>query len=125
MLLGRPRPDGRARPWGRVRPRPLEAVHLWPVLNPVQPMLAASAADEGEALGLTGRASVEWKLDGARMQVDRLDDEVKIFTRNLNDVTPRMPGVVTFARVVAEEFILDGEMMAGTRTGRPRHFRTR
>ena len=71
----------------------LEAVRL-AVLHPIQPMLAASAADVTEALGHTGRASVEWKLDGARVQVHRLDDEVRIYTRNLNDITDRLAGVV-------------------------------
>jgi len=89
----------------------LEAVHL-AVLNPIQPMLAASAADVTEALGLTGPASVEWKLDGARVQVHRHGDEVRIYTRNLNDVTPRFPGVIAFALAAnAEAFVLDGEML--------------
>ena len=71
----------------------LEAVRL-AVLHPIQPMLAASAADVTEALGHTGPASVEWKLDGARVQVHRLGDEVRIYTRNLNDITDRLAGVV-------------------------------
>ena len=53
-------------------------------------MLAASAADVDEALGHTGPASVEWKLDGARVQVHRRGDEVRIYTRNLNDITDRL-----------------------------------
>ncbi len=89
----------------------LEAVHL-AVLNPVQPMLAASAADVTEALAQTGPASVEWKLDGARVQVHRSGDDVRIYTRNLNDVTHRLPGVVAFAAgAPAGAFVLDGEIL--------------
>ena len=70
------------------------------VLRPVQPMLAASAASVAEALVATGRASVEWKLDGARIQVHRAGDEVRAFTRNLNDITARVPEVVEVVRAV-------------------------
>jgi DNA ligase 1 len=87
------------------------------VLRPIQPMLAQTAADVTEALALaTGGAvpprpaSVEWKLDGARIQVHRSGDEVRIFTRNLNDVTDRLPGIVALARALpATSLVLDGE----------------
>ena len=62
--LRRPRPHGRTGAAARV-PRPSRPCSL-AVLNPIQPMLAASAGDVAEALGHTGPASVEWKLDGAR-----------------------------------------------------------
>src|SRR4051812_26825484 len=75
----------------------LAEVHL-EVLRPVLPMLAASAADVQEALAQTGEASVEWKLDGARIQVHRRGDDVRVFTRNLNDVTERLPEVVSAVR---------------------------
>ena len=92
--------------------------------NPIQPMLAASAADVGEALELTGRASVEWKLDGARVQVHRSGDEVRIYTRNLNEITDRLPGVVAAARAMpATAFVLDGEVLWwDEEAGRPRAF---
>jgi DNA ligase-1 len=78
--------------------------------RPVQPMLAASAATVAEALALTGEASVEWKLDGARIQAHRQGDDVKLFTRNLNDVTERLPGIVGLVRSFrAESVVLDGE----------------
>jgi DNA ligase-1 len=101
----------------------LEAVHL-AVGNPVQPMLAASAGDVAEALSLTGRASVEWKLDGARVQVHRLGDEVRIYTRNLNDITDRLPGVRAAAlAMAATAFVLDGEVLWwDEEAGRPRAF---
>jgi DNA ligase-1 len=92
-------------------PAALEDVHLT-VGNPIQPMLAASAASVAEALELTGPASVEWKLDGARVQVHRAGDEVHIYTRNLNEITDRLPPLVAHAlSVPATSFVLDGEVL--------------
>lgn len=100
----------------------LEAVAL-AVLNPVQPMLAASAGDVAEALSLTGPASVEWKLDGARVQVHRAGDEVRIYTRNLNDVTHRLPGIVTWALgAPAPSFVLEGEVLWLAEDASPKAF---
>jgi DNA ligase 1 len=91
------------------------------LLRPVQPMLAQTAADVTDALALATagnggdagpirEASVEWKLDGARIQVHRVGDQVRIYTRNLNDVTARLPGIVDLARTLrAQSFLLDGE----------------
>src|SRR5688572_26292720 len=67
---------------------------LLQLFRPVQPMLADSATDIREAMRETGEAVVEWKLDGARIQVHRQDDRVAVFTRNLNDVTAAVPEVV-------------------------------
>jgi DNA ligase-1 len=100
----------------------IDAVRL-AVLNPIQPMLAASAADVGEALELTGPASVEWKLDGARVQVHRQGGDVRIFTRNLNDVTHRLPDLVTNAlRMPADAFVLDGEVLWVDEDANPQAF---
>jgi len=100
----------------------LAEVHL-EVLRPVQPMLAASAASVGEALAATGPASVEWKLDGARIQVHRDGDDVRVFTRNLNDVTERVPEVVEVARTfAARTFVLDGETIGLADGELPRRF---
>jgi DNA ligase-1 len=100
----------------------LSAVHL-AVLRPVQPMLAATATDLAEAMASTGEASVEWKLDGARVQVHRHGDQVRIFTRNLNEVTDRLGGVVAAARALpAEHFVLDGEVLHHDDTDRPQAF---
>ena len=57
-------------------------------------MLAQTAESPGEALARVGAAAVEWKLDGARIQVHRRGDEVRVFTRNLADITERVPEVV-------------------------------
>jgi ATP-dependent DNA ligase I len=80
------------------------------LLRGIEPMLAASAPDVAAALALTGRASVEWKLDGVRIQVHRAGDDVRVFTRNLNDVTDRAIEIVTVARALPEtQFVIDGE----------------
>ena len=89
----------------------LAAVALQP-LRPVQPMLAATAPDVASAVGECGLASVEWKLDGARIQAHRAGDEVRLYTRNLNDVTDRLPTVVDVVRSLpADEVVLDGEVL--------------
>lgn len=80
--------------------------------RPILPMLASTAADVGEALENTGAASVEWKLDGARIQVHRTAAGVRIYTRNLNDVTGRLPGVVEIVEGFdCSSLVLDGEVM--------------
>ena len=90
--------------------------------RPVQPMLAAPAADVAEALG-AGPASVEWKLDGARIQAHRTGHDVRLFTRNLNDVTPRLGDVVAAVRALpAESCVLDGEVLGVDDDGRPGAF---
>ncbi len=100
----------------------LEAVGLH-VLHPVQPMLAASSKDIADAMERTGEASVEWKLDGARVQVHRHGDDVRVFTRNLNDITDRVPSVVDAMRAMPEtSFILDGEIIGISEDERPRRF---
>ena len=93
------------------------------VLHPVQPMLAQSADDLGEALTRTGQASVEWKFDGARIQVHRLGSDVRAFTRNLADMTDRVPEVVEAVSALrVDAIVLDGEAIALQSTGRPHAF---
>src|SRR5581483_7839344 len=65
--------------------------------RPVQPMLADSAACVDDALATLGEASFEFKLDGARIQVHKADDTVKVYSRNLRDVTAAVPEVVAAA----------------------------
>jgi ATP-dependent DNA ligase I len=92
-------------------------------LRPVQPMLAQTAADVTEALGRAGPASVERKLDGARIQVHRVGREVRAFTRNLADITQRVPEIVeAVLDLPAEVIVLDGEAIALDADGRPRPF---
>ncbi len=86
-------------------------------------MLASVAATVDEALAATGAASVEWKLDGARIQVHRSGDEVRVFTRNLNDVTPRLAVVTEIVRALpCRSVVLDGEAIGIASDGRPRPF---
>jgi DNA ligase-1 len=100
----------------------LARFHLF-VLTPLQPMLAQSAEDVQAAFDRIRPAAVEWKLDGARIQVHRLDDEVRVFTRNLADVTDRVPEIVeAIRRVLLEAAILDAEAIALRRDGRPHPF---
>jgi DNA ligase-1 len=83
------------------------------LFQPVQPMLAESADAVAEAMERPGEAAVELKLDGARMQVHRSGDEVRVYSRNLRDVTAAVPEVVEAARALsAREAILDGEVVA-------------
>jgi DNA ligase-1 len=91
--------------------------------RPVQPMLAQSAADLEEALERVPRASVEWKIDGARIQAHKLGDEVRIFTRNLADITGRVPDLVDTLRAArVEDGIFDGEAIALRSDERPQPF---
>ncbi len=100
----------------------LQAIGLQ-VLRPVQPMLAATAADVGEAIAACGLSSVEWKLDGARVQAHRDGDEIRLFTRNLNDVTARLPAVVAAVRSLpADRLVLDGEVLSVGTDERPDSF---
>ena len=95
------------------------------LFRPVQPMLADSADDVTEAIQTAGggKVAVEWKLDGARVQVHRDTDRVAIYTRNLNDVTARLPEVVELVlSLSARELILDGEVIALATDGRPLSF---
>lgn len=89
----------------------------------VLPMLASTAASPTEALASVGEASVEYKLDGARIQVHRSGDDVRIFTRNLADITERLPEVVDVVRgMPVTDVILDGETLALDENDAPRPF---
>lgn len=94
------------------------------VMSPVVPMLAQTAEDVGEALAsLAGEVAFEWKMDGARIQLHKRGDDVRIFTRNLNDVTAAIPEIADAARAFpAEQLVLDGEAIAFTESGRPQPF---
>jgi DNA ligase-1 len=93
------------------------------LFQPVHPMLAQSAPDVETALEEMGEAALEYKLDGARIQVHKSGGEVRIYTRALNDVTSSAPEVVEAARALpARELILDGEVVSFTPEGRPQPF---
>jgi DNA ligase-1 len=100
----------------------LEAFRL-EVGRPIAPMLASTAPDVDAALEKTGPGAVEWKLDGARIQVHRSDEGVRIFSRTLDEVTDRLPEIVSAASVLpGAAFVLDGEAIALRDDGRPHPF---
>ena len=94
------------------------------LFSPVKPMMAEMGNDLDEVLREHGgTTSVEFKFDGARIQIHRRGDEVRVFSRRLTDVTESVPEVVEFARTVpAESFLLEGEVVAVDSQGRPRPF---
>src|SRR6202048_3080132 len=72
---------------------------------------------------LDGEVALEWKMDGARIQVHKMGDEVRIYTRNLNDVTDAVPEIVELVRTLPERtLVLDGEAIAFNASGRPHPF---
>ena len=95
------------------------------LMQPVLPMLAQPAEDVTAALAELGTALLEWKLDGARVQVHKAGDEVRVYTRSLNEVTAAVPEVVEAVKAArAESLILDGEVIALRPDGRPLPFQT-
>ena len=94
------------------------------ILSPIAPMLAQTAADPREALQqLGGEVAFEWKMDGARIQVHKAGDTVRIYTRSLNDVTAAVPEISEVTqRLPVRDVILDGEAIAFTSSGRPHPF---
>ncbi len=103
-------------------PAALERFRLQ-LFSPVQPMLAQSAEDVGKALGALGRAALEWKLDGARVQVHREGEVVRVFSRTLREVTAAVPEVAAVARAAqARTLVLDGEALAMRADGTPEPF---
>jgi DNA ligase-1 len=89
----------------------------------VLPMLASTATSVAEAIEVAGEASVEYKLDGARIQVHRRGSEVRVFTRNLADVTTRVPEIVEVVLgLPVSDVILDGETLSLDEDGGPRPF---
>jgi ATP-dependent DNA ligase I len=93
------------------------------LFDPVAPMLANSAEDVDEALERLERAAFEYKLDGARIQIHKGGTEVRLFTRQLQDVTGRLPELVEWAqRLPLREAVLDGEAIALRTDGKPEPF---
>jgi DNA ligase-1 len=82
------------------------------LFRPILPMLASTGAAVGEVVAGFESASVEFKLDGIRIQIHRRDDEVRIYTRNLNEITDTLPGIVaTVRRLPVRQVVLDGEAL--------------
>jgi len=92
------------------------------VFRPVQLMLAQMADGVDEALKEHGgRTGFEFKYDGARVQIHKLDKDVMIFSRRLTDVTESLPEIVEMARqnIRAKAGILEGEIIAVDNSGLP------
>ena len=94
------------------------------VFSPVSPMLAQTAADVADVMGqLHGEVAFEWKMDGARIQAHKAGDDVRIYTRNLNDVTAAVPEIADAVRAFSTSpLVLDGEAIAFDAAGRPHPF---
>ncbi|MBV9354042.1 MAG: ATP-dependent DNA ligase [Chloroflexi bacterium] len=91
--------------------------------RPLQPMLAQTAPDMASALDKISPAAVEWKLDGARVQLHMQDERVWVFTRTLDDITDRVPELVeAVGALPARSLVLDGEALALRDDGRPHLF---
>lgn len=90
---------------------------------PVLPMLAGTAPSAGEAVTIAGEASVEAKLDGARLQVHRVDGVVRAYTRSLADITARVPEVVALVEgFPGGDLVLDGETLRLGEDGKAKPF---
>jgi DNA ligase-1 len=82
------------------------------IFRPILPMLASPAESVADAVASFDRVSVEWKLDGIRVQIHRRGEEVRIYTRNLNDITQALPGIVAaIRRLPVAQTVLDGEAL--------------
>ena len=93
------------------------------LFRPVHPMLAGSADDAETAIAELGEAALEYKLDGARIQIHKSGDQVGVFSRRLNDVTPAVPEIVELIRgLPVRDLILDGEVIALRENGSPHPF---
>jgi DNA ligase-1 len=82
------------------------------IFRPILPMLASTAESTREAVGSFEQASVEWKLDGIRIQIHRRGEDVRIYTRNLNDITHALSGVVrAVRRLPVRQAVFDAEAL--------------
>ena len=95
------------------------------LFQPLLPMLAGTAESPAEALAELGEAALEYKLDGARVQIHKRGDEVRVYSRRRNEVTPAVPEIVDAIRgLAAREAILEGEAIALRPDGTPHPFQT-
>nr|WP_091379434.1 ATP-dependent DNA ligase [Actinokineospora alba] len=100
----------------------LTAVRLEPG-RPVRPMLASPGTSVAAAIADLSPCLVEYKLDGARIQVHKVDDEIRVFTRTLREITDSVPELVELVRgLPCHTVVLDGETLALSDDGRPRPF---
>ena len=82
------------------------------IFRPILPMLASTAESVADGVASFDRASVEWKLDGIRIQIHRRGEEVRLYTRNLNDITHSLPGIVDAVLCLpVKQAVFDGEAL--------------
>ena len=91
--------------------------------TPVKPMLAQLSPPVAEIIPEIGTAICETKYDGIRLQVHRNGDEIKIFTRRLENITTALPEIVELfdENLPHDDYIVEGEVIA-TRDGKPLPF---
>jgi DNA ligase 1 len=88
------------------------------IFRPILPMLASTATSVADALSGFELGSVEFKLDGIRIQIHRRGDEVRVYTRNLNEITESLPGIVAAVRALpVAQAVFDGEALWMTDAG--------
>ncbi len=93
------------------------------LFHPISPMLANSADGEADALARLGESGLEYKIDGARIQIHKEGERVQIFTRNLKDITESLPEVVELVRKFQfHDAIFEGETFALREDGKPLPF---
>jgi DNA ligase-1 len=93
------------------------------LFRPLRPMLAQPADDVAAVLAALGEAALEWKLDGARVQVHKAGDEVRVFSRRMNEVGDSLPEVIEAVRALpVRSAVLDGEAIALRPDGAPQPF---
>ncbi|MDG6243836.1 MAG: ATP-dependent DNA ligase [Methanolobus sp.] len=92
--------------------------------RPIRMMLAQVTPSLDAAISDIGIAAVEWKFDGARVQIHKDGDNVTLFSRRLENITDSLPDIVEAVKenVIADTAILDGEAVAIDENGRPRAF---
>ncbi|MDD2439097.1 MAG: ATP-dependent DNA ligase [Methanosarcinaceae archaeon] len=92
--------------------------------RPIKVMLSQISPDVDAEIRSMKVAAIEWKFDGARVQIHKNGDSVTLFSRRLENVTSSLPDLVEIVRkhVKAEAAILDGEAVAVDENGKPRAF---
>jgi DNA ligase-1 len=95
------------------------------LFHPISPMLANPIENEAEALARLGKTGWEFKIDGARIQLHKESDEVRIYTRHLKDITESIPEIVQLARKFQfDRAIIEGEVIALREDNKPQPFQT-
>ena len=95
------------------------------IFHPIKPMLAEMSYDLKEVFKEHGgKTALEYKLDGARVQIHKKNDKIRIFSRRLSDVTESLPDIVELIKekIKGEEFIIDGEVIGIDKNGKPLPF---